>query len=282
MLVEIWTVSIIILLITYGMLDGNLSKKILIKSIFPTMFANNWYMTCYLLFYPIHPLLNRLINQTDQKGLFRITFFMTGLYVFLDFIKGDWFFPSPLILWITIYLMIAYMQKYLMKYADDKKINLTVFIINAICYIGIILVTEVAGQHIAFLNAKMMRWDQNCNPFLIFMSISMFNIARNIHFKNSFINYISSLSLLIYVIHENLILRTYFRPAMWNYVHTTFGYSHVLAWVFGLAAVIFLFGIGASALYSLILQRLVKKISNRLYRRLRRKYLKFEKQIVSL
>lgn len=54
MLVEIWTVSIIILIITYIILRGDISTKIILKSVFPTLFANNWYMTCYLLFYPVH------------------------------------------------------------------------------------------------------------------------------------------------------------------------------------------------------------------------------------
>lgn len=51
-----------------------------------------------------------------------------------------------------------------------------------------------------------------CNPFLLAMSIAMFNIARNIHFKNRFINYISKLSLLIYIIHENIILEHILDP----------------------------------------------------------------------
>ena len=74
-------------------------------------------------------------------------------------------------------------------------------------------------------------------------------------FKNRFINYISKLSLLIYIIHENIILRTYFRPAMWNYVYKRFGYSDVIQWVFIISFIIFIFGILCSILYVLTLQR---------------------------
>lgn len=62
MFLEIWVVSVLILIITYVSLHGNISKKILIKSIFPTTFANNWYLTCYLLFYPLHTVLNKVIK----------------------------------------------------------------------------------------------------------------------------------------------------------------------------------------------------------------------------
>lgn len=68
MILEIWTVSIIILIVTYVILQGNISAKIVLESLFPTTFANNWYMTCYLLFYAIHPLLNKI--TTFKKSSF--------------------------------------------------------------------------------------------------------------------------------------------------------------------------------------------------------------------
>ena len=280
MLVEIWTVSIIILIVTYAILHGCISAKIIIQSIFPTLFGNNWYVTCYLLFYPISPILNRVIDGMSKRQLLRSASALALLYIFLDFIKGDWFFPSTLILWVTIYFVMAYLQKYLMFFADSIKNNVVFALANAVCFVGLILLTEVGGLHIAFLSEKMMRWGNNCNPFIIFMSIAMFNIARNVHFKNRFINYISSLSLLIYVIHENLIIRTYFRPAMWNYVYTNYGYNNLIGWVFILVVITFLFGIIAAALYSVTIQKFVKKISNRLYESLKKKYLSMENRIL--
>lgn len=280
MLVEIWTVSIIILIVTYAILHGGISAKIIIKSIFPTLFRNNWYMTCYLLFYPISPILNRVIDGMSKRQLLRSASALALLYIFLDFIEGDWFFSSTLILWVTIYFVMAYMQKYLMFFADSIKNNVVFALANAVCFVGLILLTEVGGLHIAFLSEKMMHWANNCNPFIIFMSIAMFNIARNVHFKNRFINYISSLSLLVYVIHENLIIRTYFRPAMWNYVYTNYGYNNLIGWVFILVVITFLFGIIAAALYSVTIQKFVKKISNRLYESLKKKYLSMENRIL--
>lgn len=281
MLVEIWLVSIIIMIMSYGLLAGNISPKMVIKSIFPTLFANNWYMTCYLLFYPIHPILNDIIKHMSQRQLFRSMSALAILYIFLDFIKSNWFFPSSLILWVTIYFVIAYMQKYLMSYADNVKLNIIVMFLNMIGFVGIILLTEMIGLHISFLNDKMMHWANGCNPFLIFMSISMFNIARNIQFKNRLINWISSLSLLIYIIHENLILRTYFRPAMWNYVYNNFGYEHVVMWVFVLMIIVFLFGTIGAAAYRIILNRPVKAASDKLYSVLRKTYLAIEKKILT-
>lgn len=277
MVIEIWVVSIVIFIITYIILHGNISIGIIISSLFPTTFGNNWYMTCYLLFYPIHPILNSIVNMINQRQLFRSTLVMVFLYVFMNFINCSWFFSSAIILWITIYFAIAYMQKYLMSFVDNIRENIILFIIGVIGFIGIILITDICGLYSQVLSDKVMRWVNNCNPFLLAMSIAMFNIARNIHFKNRFINYISKLSLLIYIIHENIILRTYFRPAMWNYVYKRFGYSDVIQWVFIISFIIFIFGILCSILYVLTLQRFVNKVSGKLYEVVRIKYLLFEK-----
>lgn len=277
MVIEIWVVSIVIFIITYIILHGNISIGIIISSLFPTTFGNNWYMTCYLLFYPIHPILNSIVNMMNQRQLFRSTLVMVFLYVFMNFINCSWFFSSAIILCITIYFAIAYMQKYLMSFVDNIRENIILFIIGVIGFIGIILITDICGLYSQVLSDKVMRWVNNCNPFLLAMSIAMFNIARNIHFKNRFINYISKLSLLIYIIHENIILRTYFRPAMWNYVYKRFGYSDVIQWVFIISFIIFIFGILCSILYVLTLQRFVNKVSGKLYEVVRIKYLLFEK-----
>lgn len=277
MVIEIWVVSIVIFIITYIILHGNISIGIIISSLFPTTFGNNWYMTCYLLFYPIHPILNSIVNMMNQRQLFRSTLVMVFLYVFMNFINCSWFFSSAIILWITIYFAITYMQKYLMSFVDNIRENIILFIIGVIGFIGIILITDICGLYSQVLSDKVMRWVNNCNPFLLAMSIAMFNIARNIHFKNRFINYISKLSLLIYIIHENIILRTYFRPAMWNYVYKRFGYSDVIQWVFIISFIIFIFGILCSILYVLTLQRFVNKVSGKLYEVVRIKYLLFEK-----
>ena len=277
MVIEIWVVSIVIFIITYIILHRNISIGIIISSLFPTTFGNNWYMTCYLLFYPIHPILNSIVNMMNQRQLFRSTLVMVFLYVFMNFINCSWFFSSAIILWITIYFAIAYMQKYLMSFVDNIRENIILFIIGVIGFIGIILITDICGLYSQVLSDKVMRWVNNCNPFLLAMSIAMFNIARNIHFKNRFINYISKLSLLIYIIHENIILRTYFRPAMWNYVYKRFGYSDVIQWVFIISFIIFIFGILCSILYVLTLQRFVNKVSGKLYEVVRIKYLLFEK-----
>lgn len=276
MLFEIWIVSIAILIITIFIRHGDISGTLLIRSILPTTFSNNWYLTCYLLFYPIHPFLNSIIHTADKKHLFRISATLFLIYCCFNFINRAWFFPSRIILWVTIYFVMAYLQFYMKDFIDNTKYNLILLLFGFIGYIGIAITANVLGLHVSYLNDKTLHWATSCNPFLIAMSVALFNIMRKLTFKNKMINYISSLSLLIYIIHENILLRTYFRPAMWNYIYENYGYDNVLLWVFALVFVVFIFGIVSSIIYDRTLRPLIRKIGDKIYSALRTIYLKIE------
>lgn len=255
---------------------GGYSLEIIIKSFFPTLFANNWYMTCYLLFYPIHPLLNKIIGKMRKQQLLRLSLALLVLYFGFGFLKGDFFFPSPIIFWITIYFVMAYLQLYLNNVMDSVKLNSVLFMIGFLGFIGIAAVTNFLGLHIAFFREKILRWICNNNPCLLLMTVALFNSARKAKFRSYVINYVSSLSLLIYLIHENIILRTYFRPAMWHYIYQRFGYDHLILWVFVMVIVIFLFTLLCALVYDKTLRPSVKKASNALYSVLRVNYIKLE------
>ena len=111
---------------------------------------------------------------------------------------------------------------------------------------------------------------------IIAMVISSFNLMRRLDFKNKTINYISGLTLLIYIIHENIILRSYYRPWIWRYVYLNFGYKNLVLCTLGIAVVIFLFGTIASIIYVKTLRKAVASLSDNLYELLRGHYLKFE------
>ena len=282
MLIEIWVISVTILVVTYMITGGKISAMIILKSIFPTLFANNWYLTCYLLFYPIHPLLNSVIKGLSKQHLFRISAAMFMLYCVFCFVYERWFFSSFIILWITIYFVLAYIQLYLVDFCNDLRKNFFLLLFSIAGFVGLIVLSEFLGLNISSLRNKMLHWWTNYNPFLIAQAIAMMNIARNIRFRNAAVNYISGLSMLIYIIHENLILRTYFRPYMIHYVYTEYGYDNIIMWVFILAFVIFAFGIICSMIYDKTLRKHVSKMCDCLYPIILKAYLFVEKYALNI
>lgn len=282
MLADVWVISIIILIIVYVARNGNIGLGMIIKQILPTTFENNWYITCYLIFYPLHPYLNWLIKKMEQRDLLRITLVLLFLYVCINYLQPGRFFSSAIVLWVTLYFTIAYMKYYLAALSDNIKINIFVFVISLMGHIGVVLLSNYLGLHFERFSRWILRWNSNCNPFLILMAISMLNVAKVVRFENKIVNYISSLSLLIYVIHENMLLRTFYRPLMWNFVYHQFGYEYVLVWMFVLVIIVFSFGLVTSIIYKNTIQRVVTIFCNWLYPILRKNYRKIEKTILKL
>lgn len=282
MLLDIWFISVVILAITFILRGGDINTKFILQSFLPTTYNNNWYMTCYLLFYAIHPILNNIIKPMEQKKLLRCTLVLLFLYVICNFILHTAFFTSDLILWTTIYFSIAYMKLYLTDISNNKKLNFTILLIGIIGTYGLILFTYLLGFKITLSKDLLMRWDKRCNPFVLMMVIGIFNLVRNVEFKNKAINYISKLSLFIYIIHENLILASYYRPMIWQYVYTNFGYDYIFGWLFAIVILVFAFGFIASVIYQLTLQKLVILVTDKLYNKLINCYGLFERILLQL
>ena len=262
----VWGVSILILCLYLFIYPSCLTTKDIIKQIFPTCFANNWYMTCYIIFLFIYPWLNKLIAITDQKQLLRITLFSSSLWIIADYVKKDWFFSSNLILWVTIYFLISYLKLYCIRTMSNIKVGFTLWIIGIAGYILQVVVTNYVGLYISnVFSDKVLHWNNNCCPFYIMIAIGSMIIALQATYKIRVINYVSGLSMFVYLIHENILFRTYTRPAIWQYLYKNYGYSHVVILDLVFSILLFIVAVIVSAIYKETLQRLVMCASNRLY-----------------
>lgn len=192
----------------------NIDAKLLLKSLFPTTFANNWYITCYLIFYLIHPYLNLIINQMYKRELFIAGLVMAGLYYGAGFFYHSAFFRNNLSDFIVIYFVIAYIKKYHAKDCHKRNLNIILLLVTFFCNLVLIVVTNELGLRLDLFQDKLIYWKIS-NPFILLMVISAFNLFNNVKVSNSVINYISKMSLYIYLIHENILLRELCRPYLW-------------------------------------------------------------------
>ena len=280
-LTEVWTVSVLILLAVLVMRSGHVSWTLMLRSILPTTFANNWYLTCYLLFYPIHGILNGVIEHLSEKQLLRASLALFFLYFCMNSLKGDLFFSSRLIQWVSIYYIVAFLRTCGKPFIESRSKNLIMLAVSLVCNTVLVLLTNAAGLRIGFFSDKTLHWAKNCNPLLLVASIALLNLFRKMHFKNRLINSISGLSLLIYIIHENLLLRTYYRPLWLNWMYERFGYDHVVLLVLALAAAIFAGSLCLASLYRRLIRPTVDRISDWLYEILRVRYVQWERAVLS-
>lgn len=95
-------------------------------------------------------------------------------------------------------------------------------------------------------------------------------------------NWLSGLSLLIYIIHENILVRSYLRPYIFQRIYLRFGYGHIVLWVLLLAGFYFVCTAIAGAVYQSTLQKLLHRISDIVYPVLQRTCLRLESRLMSL
>ncbi len=276
---EIWFISVLFLLGFEIYMHGDLPLSLAVKSLFPTLFKNNWYLTCYLLFYPIHPMLNYVIKKMSQKVLFRTAFVSFMLYGIVNFIKWGFFFTSSLILWVSIYFVTAYVKQYA-KLNGNKKKNVVLLISGIAGFVLTSAVLNILGLKIPAFDGKMLHTASNSNPFLIIITFALLNLCEMLKFKSAPVNYISSLSLLIYIIHDNLIVRTYLRPFLINLIYEKSGYGNKVLFVLLFAGATFLFSLAVAFLYDKTLRRPFKTVSGKVYELIKNVYLRAEAAIL--
>lgn len=260
----------------------NVGKKDEIKAILPNTFALNWYITCYVIFYIIHPYLNKGVEKLEKKELLFLSCFMSFLYCIINTIQEGLFFTSDLIVFVTIYLCVAYVKKYMINTVSNKKINRAIEVLLIILYILIIILLNIAGTRISFLKDKMLRLIKTENILFLLFAFSLFNLFRSRNFVNKGINNLSKLTLYIYVIHENSLFRTYIRPYIFVFIKDNIGYDLLPLWTILSAVLLFIASAILSWIYKVTLHKLIVKFVNKNYEKVRKLYNRFMDKVMSI
>lgn len=228
LIIDTWVISVIFCVAFLIVGHTNMPGVYVVKSIFPIICCNNWYITCYLLLYLLHPLLNMLIERVERKSLLGISIGLFIAYFCIAFLSENLLYYSNLIFFIASYFIVGCIKKYSRNYLTSTKFNILVIVVSASVCVLLLIFTWVGSKYLPFLNNRMLMWTSNNNPFTFFIAFSIFNLVRDKKRCNQGINYISSLTLLIYIIHENIYVKSALRPYIWDVMYSTFGYSHLI------------------------------------------------------
>ena len=257
-----------------------ISGTTVLQQFLPNVYANNWYITCYIVFLFIYPLLNHIIAAVNQRQLLRIALGSSLLWMVGNYILMGIFFWSVFLLWGAIYFIMAYIKLYCKKCVNSKKAAAILIAVGAIGYIGQVLMPNFIGLRDEAYSANVLYWNNVCSPFYMMLAIGLLFIAQKSKLQVRTINYVSSLSLLVYLFHENVLFRTYTRPAIWQWLYMTFGYSHVVLLDLAYAVVLFLASVAVCVIYKQTLQKIVSRIADKLFVSLSKVYIRLEDKLV--
>lgn len=265
---DVWIISVIYLAI-FLFSRTHLNGSTVIRSLFPTTFNNNWFVTAYMLFYFIFPALNGIIENTSRVHLRNGCLFFAFLICiwvpfFQEWSEFKFYFSYPM-MWVLVYFCVAYLKTYHRGLLDRPMFGFTILMIGIVGLIGEIAATYYFGSYSFIIRGSGMRWYMWYNPFIWLIGFGSFNLFRTFQFHSQLINRVSTLSLLVYLIHENPLLKDYWRPYIYIYIHNVFHNEHILWLLLFFAFLTFIISFVLAFLYQISIQRFSNLVAEKLF-----------------
>lgn len=227
-----------------------------------------WFITVYLLMYLLSPYLNILIKGMNQKShtlLIAINVFIFSVMVLilpegalLDITNG-----YGIIWFIILYLVAAYIRKYLDNFKPKKIYLILIYIfITLICMLSKTIGSNVFSNSTEILT-RIDRIYQYNSVLTFISSLCVFFIFKGLNIKgkniSKFIGTVASCTFAVYLIHENV----YMRETLYKGIFNSLKYAESGILYFILNYIFFTISVfTACVIIDLVRQKLFKFISS--------------------
>lgn len=195
-----------------------------IHTYLPIDYGTYWFINSYLILYLISPILNKVISTSSKKSLQKAILTLFIIISVLSTVTRDVFYNTltgrSLCTFILLYFIGAYIRNYpisdsyFMKPFSNNAKRLIYFstylfaaIMSTFCWLGYTYLHPLGafanevGSILSFNHVSY------ASPIVIIQSIGYFLYFSTLNFKNKFINKVSSSTLAVYLISENIFLR---------------------------------------------------------------------------
>lgn len=163
------------------------------------------------------------------------------------------------------YFIVAYSKLYLKNLTSNTRKQCLFLLFGTIGWFVLMICTNVIGLRIEMVSDWMMRWNTFMNPFFVLIGFSMFNIFKSFELKSNFVNYVSGLSLLIYIIHCNRVIRDYVRYDIFEYIYERYTFENIVLWVMLYSFISFVLAYVLAVLYKATIEKSVTRIGESIY-----------------
>jgi hypothetical protein len=133
------------------------------------------------------------------------------------------------------------------------------------------LIINCLGNNIAAFSNKMLVLCIFNNVLIVIMGITAFDIFNCKRWFSKTTNYISSTSLIIYLISENILFKENIKPVFWKYIHDVFTFKFSSLWTIFFAIIYFVVCLFIASVYKSTLQIVLYKVSDYIFDKIKRK-----------
>ena len=250
----------VVYLCIYLALGKDLNYLEIIRNIFSVTCGKEWFVGCYILLYMSFPYLNNIISGAGKRGHLSLCLSLFFLYSIISnsTLDGKYLY-SRIIGAIEVYFIVAYASMFLRQYFSRKSVG--IFFCSLVGMVFSLVLANLIAISVPGFMTLPVNWCSFINPFIMLCAISLLFIFSSIQVKeNRFINCISSLSLLYYIIYENYIFRNDFKPIMWAKIYDVFSFDYVISLTFGIGIIAFLLLTIIASIYSFTIRTVIHRV----------------------
>ncbi|MBS7020727.1 MAG: acyltransferase [Firmicutes bacterium] len=253
-----WFYRVVILFIMLGFDWIQVGKVELFQMVFPLDFDAYWFVKMYLFLYCLSPFINKLLKNLEkaqfQKLLITLFIILSVLPTFsmqtLYSDAGGYSLPF----FVLLYLLGAYFRYYpiqksrILKVNTEHKNQLLFLIIFIFLFTFNFLFHQFGTQLVAY-NGELTKYFGDVitldtfnydNSFVLLGALFYFFYFGTLHFQSNMINHISSLTLGVYLIHDNPYIRQKLYPLLGFSEGNTYSGLKIFVKIFACALIIFI------------------------------------------
>lgn len=185
------------------------------NQLFSLINGNYWFITSYLILLIFQPYLKILINSISIDHLKKLVIILLVLWILVPFlfkiiVPSFEIYSNSFTDLFVYYVLGAYLRRY---NKIGKKIKLNIYIVLFLIFmISSVIILNIMSIKFSVLSKYTIYFLNRNSILILFLSLFLMIHFTNIDFKNKYINYISSFTLSVYIIHDNL----YMRNIIWN------------------------------------------------------------------
>ena len=203
---QTFTYTFIFLIINFFI--GSLNIKDTLKSIFPVIYSQYWFITDYIILYIFSPFINKFIRNINENDMKKLILMLVIIFSIMPTFVFARFEISNLVWFLLLYIIGAYINKYYQIKNNSKRNDIIIAILSYLSIFGTIILFDLLSSKIRLFDGRELHFTAMNSTLVLISSIFIFLTFKNIKInKSKFINRVASTVLGVYVIHENVFMR---------------------------------------------------------------------------
>lgn len=190
-----------------------------LRSLFPVLYGQYWFMTTYIVLYLFTPFLNKLLLSLKKIDYLKLLLLMTFLWILIPtFTKGSMEDHH-----ITRFLLFYSIGAYIKLYPDSflkRKIGARLTVVSCLLIIVSIAAFNLIGEkmNLDILLRNATFFTKDSSVFILGAAVGLFIWLKNIPMGSvKWINTVSGATLGVYLFHDN----EFIRPILWQSIFHT-------------------------------------------------------------